>query len=454
MDFKEKFPNELWLEVFSYLPLDALRSLSSTQRALRDIARPLGFTNFQLCPHDHLHRHTPSQGQLDDAMERLRFWSSPEMAPHVRSSTASQDLPTRSPWHILINSFIQFLPRFTGLRRLHLEQIKFTQTLIVDLCGLPALTHAKFVQSRVRSREHLDPSALTLRVTTFAVEFAHDDRLGDLWISLLSRDTLQELYFSSLEFRPEFLPFQNLHTVGVKFWSPNTSAILPKFPQVRSFTSSGRTFGTLTPLERVSIFPILQAYTGIYENLGLFIQRATLTHITLYLCYFFQFLTALWGVKALPNTTSFTARFFVFETAGIDALFGFFPNLTQFQLTFTVDDGEFIDEPASVIKMLPSSVILPRTLESISLNWYDPEFMISDEEDMPGPPDPTELPDFACVRDTLIAKCPALTHLFLDGYNFLFEWRKTSSLVREFTAYSFDEAEVIRAKIRETSVPV
>ncbi|KAF8151258.1 hypothetical protein K438DRAFT_2027051 [Mycena galopus ATCC 62051] len=424
MNFKEKLPNEMWLEVFSYLPLDALRSLSSTQRALRNIARPLGFADFRVRPH--LRNHLPSQGQLDNAMERLRFWSSPEMAPHVRSCTASQPWRTSSPsWHILINSFFQFLPRFTGLHRLHLDCIQFTQTVIIDLCGLPALTHAKFLWCRVRSGEHLDPGALTLRVTNFTVDFvSNDDGLGNLWISLLSCDTLQELHFSSLQFSPEFSPFPNLHTIGVKFWSPNTSAILPKFPQVRNFaTRTWGDLGTLTPLERASIFPVLQAYTGTYEALGLLIQRTTLTHITLSSCRFFEFLTEMRGVNALPNITSLTACFYVFETAGIDALFGFFPNLTELQLTFMEDDGEFIPQPASIIKMLPSSAILPCTLESISLRWCYPS-RFDNEENMPAPPDPTQLPDFARLCDMLIAKCPALTYIFVDGYHFLFVWRK------------------------------
>ncbi|KAF8156271.1 hypothetical protein K438DRAFT_1986860 [Mycena galopus ATCC 62051] len=454
MNFKEKLPNEMWLEVFSYLPLDTLRSLSSTQRALHNIARPFGFADFRVRPH--LCSHPPLQGQLDDAMERLRFWSSPKMAPHVRSCTASQHWRALSSpsWHILINSFLQFLPRFTGLHRLHLDHIQFTQTVIIDLCGLPALTHAKFLRCGVRSGEHLDPGALTLRVTNFTVDFiSDDDGLGDLWISLLSCDTLQELHFSSLQFRPEFSPFPNLHTIGVKFWSPNTSAILPKFPQVRNFAiRTWGDLGTLTPSERVSIFPVLQTYTGTYEALGLFIQRTTLTHITLSSCRFFEFLTELRGVNALPNITSLTACFYVFETAGIDALFGFFPNLTELQLTFSEED-ESIPQPTSIIKMLPSNAILPRTLESISLRWY---YMsrFNNEGNRPAPPDPAQLPDFARLRDTLIAKCPALTYIFLDGYHFLFVWRKTSPLVQESTAYSFYEAEVIRAKIRETSVPV
>ncbi|KAF8151172.1 hypothetical protein K438DRAFT_1778831 [Mycena galopus ATCC 62051] len=323
----QKFPNEIWQEVFSYLPLDALRNLSSTHKS-------------------------PSQRQLDDALERLRFWSSPEMAPYGRSCTAIVKWHTSSQWHILTDSFFEFLPTFTGLRRLHLDRIRFTQKVIVDLCGLTKLSYAKFNQCTVQDGEHLDPD--------------------------------------------------------------------------------------------------LQAYTGPSKNLGLFVQRTTLTHITLSQCRFLQLVTELRGVKALPNITSLTVCFDFFETAGIDALFRFFPNLTKIRLTFLEDSGEFDPEPASVVKMLPSSSILPRTLESIYLSWCESSDGEYNEEDMPYPPDPAELPDFARLRDTVIAKCPALTYIFLDGLHFLFEWWKSSLLVREFTAYSYDEAKALRAKTRKT----
>ncbi|KAF8147170.1 hypothetical protein K438DRAFT_1780255 [Mycena galopus ATCC 62051] len=94
---------------------------------------------------------SPSQRQFDNALGRLRFWSSPEMAPHVRSCTAIVKWHKSSRWHILTDSFFEFLPTFTGLRRLHLDRIRFTQKVIVDLCGLTKLKNSTSAQSKMES---------------------------------------------------------------------------------------------------------------------------------------------------------------------------------------------------------------------------------------------------------------------------------------------------------------
>ncbi|KAF8171260.1 hypothetical protein K438DRAFT_1982250 [Mycena galopus ATCC 62051] len=111
------------------------------------------------------------------------------------------------------------------------------------------------------------------------------------------------------------------------------------------------------------------------------------------------------------------------------------------------DSGEFDPEPASVIKMHPSSSILPRALESIYLSWCESSDEEYDEEDMPYPPDLTVLPDFARLLDTVIAKCLVLTYIFLDRLHFLFEWWKSLLLVREFTTYSYSACSQQRPRV-------
>jgi hypothetical protein len=94
--------------------------------------------------------------------------------------------------------------------------------------------------------------------------------------------------------------------------------------------------------------------------------------------------------------------------------------------------------------MLAASTLLPSTLESLSLTW---DFSFGDDStnsaagNDPAPPDAAEIPDFAGLREELIAKCEALTEIFLDGYYFLFWWRKVEwdGTAREVTAYTYGE---------------
>ncbi|KAJ7922511.1 hypothetical protein B0H13DRAFT_2317342 [Mycena leptocephala] len=474
MDSNHRFPNELWLEVTAQLPSDAIRNLSSADRALYDIARSLGFTEFKLYPYPYDFQ--PQKAQLDDALQRLDFWSSPNIAPHVRSCTArsnahrwqgSAQLHDGGSPHILMNTFFELLPRFTGLQRLYADWIQFTQMGLASLCGLPTLTHVELSGCTVAAGEYINPDSLTLRVATFIARYDYD--MNDLWISLLSRDSLQELNFSDLLVftKPGVLPFPNVQTLtmnSLPMRISDTLAILAKFPGVRVI-SSGYTpvLRSLTPLQESSIFPVLEKYTGAYENLQIFVQRPTLTHIAIDAsspCS--KLLTELRGVTALPNISSLTVRFLtssenLFGQAQVDALFTLFPRLTELQMTLyphVEEDGRFTPLPTTFLKMLAAAAILPSTLESLSLTWDFPfEYGSTDSAagNDPAPPNAAEIPGFAGLREELIAKCGALAEVFLDGYHFLFWWQKVEwdGTAREATAYSYDDAERLRAQKTE-----
>ncbi|KAJ6469107.1 hypothetical protein DFH09DRAFT_1479370 [Mycena vulgaris] len=216
MDSTTTFPNELWLQIFSHLSPCALRNLSSTRRALYDIARPLGFTEFKLRPYPYDFQ--PPKAQLDDAIERLRFYSSPKVAPYVRSCTARDMLNGRQDCtmdegapHVLANAFFECLPNFTAMQRIYMDHMQFTQIGIKNLCGLPALTHVEFSGCKIAAREQLNADSLNLRVATFITRFDH---MCDFWMSLVSRDSLRELSVSDILplAKPDVQPFPKAHT--------------------------------------------------------------------------------------------------------------------------------------------------------------------------------------------------------------------------------------------------
>ncbi|KAJ6486743.1 hypothetical protein C8R45DRAFT_267649 [Mycena sanguinolenta] len=461
------FPTELWEEVFAHLPLAAHRSLSSTHRMLYDIARPFGFTEFTLYTYPYgLH---PQSAQLDDALERLRFWTSPEIAPHVRSCTTSQKMHwqrarrRRNGEHALMSAFFERLPLLTGLERLAARDIRFTDIGITNLCGLPALTHLEASGRTVLFPKDIDP-ALKLRVASFAMKLNHD--IEEVWFSVLSRDTLRELDLLSILplIKSGVGPFPNVLslTMNSSLTMHGFVNMIPvgetmnKFPNLRSFSTTHRNIlWNLTPAQESSIFPVLEEYTGAYQNLHIFAQRTTLTHITLpRLLTLNELISELQGITSLPNITFFAVRFVtsaqvVFGEAEIETLFTLFPNLAELQLTFI--PAEHIElltrRMNSFLKMLPSSP-LPSTLHSLSLRWDLFEYNDGDPERHFNP-DAADIPDFPALRAELVAKCPALTYINFDQYHLLFLWRKTSS-VWETTAYSFGDAQAIREQLKKT----
>ncbi|KAJ6626429.1 hypothetical protein B0H10DRAFT_1999159 [Mycena sp. CBHHK59/15] len=460
-----RFPNELWLEICTHLPLEALRNLSSTHRALYALTRVLGFTEFKLYPYPYDYN---PPALLEAALERLDFWFSPKVAPHVHSCTARYNV---SRWqgspvmnddevpHVLVNSFFERLPKFTGLQRLYTDRIQWTQLGIVNLCALSALTHLEFSGSQIACGERINPASLILRVSTFITSY--DFSMIDIWISLLSRDTLCELTLSHPHAlaKPGVLPFPHIHKLSVNelpIRTMDTLAMCAKFPTLRVLVSDYlAVLRNMTPAQTSEIFPVLERYTGSYRNLHIFAQRTTLTHITLESGFpFCNILMELQGVVSLPNITSLTARFASaapsaasensFGKAEIDALFTLFPRLTVLKLTLMPDaeeDGGFAPQPTSFLRMLPAHALLPNTLQSLSLEWDFPfEYGStgSAKGNDPAAPDPRDIPHFTALLPALVARFPGLTAVYLDGYHFLFA-----------EADSYDDAEALRAMRNE-----
>ncbi|KAJ7211546.1 hypothetical protein B0H12DRAFT_387530 [Mycena haematopus] len=358
-----------------------------------------------------------------------------------------------------MNTFFERLPRFTGLKRFEAAQIRFTQTGITNLCGLPGLTHVGIFGCSVAPREHIDPVVGTLRVTSFVK--AAEESMNDIWISLLSRDTLRELDFSEARAlaRSEVRPFPNVQTLEIDNFPPivpDTVALFDKFPNLRTFRNRGYegVLRHLTPMQASSIFPVLKEYIGAYHNLHIFVPRPTLTHITLTSVGvpFHHIVIELQGITTLPNITSLTALFTTsslapFGEMEVEFLFTLFPNLTKLQLTLMSGVGGdvgFISQATSFLKMLASNPLLPSTLQSLSLEWEGPDFD-------PVEPGPVDVPDFAVLRAELMTKCPTLAYIFFDGYHFLFWWWKTP-WAWEATAHSYNDAEVLRARKTEQSM--
>ncbi|KAF7376500.1 L-aminoadipate-semialdehyde dehydrogenase [Mycena sanguinolenta] len=188
-------PNELLLEIFRSLPRHTITALSLTCRKFKDISRPFLFT------HLHFHPYSvrddaillPPSIVVDGALECLEFWTSDEIAPHVRSCkiTPSEDTMVwhqndESKWEILefsianpdshytlLDLFFERLGAFTRLRSFHAELVHFTQAGLATLCRASTLIDVQLVGCGVVAGERIDTTSLQLAVTRFS--FAHKD---------------------------------------------------------------------------------------------------------------------------------------------------------------------------------------------------------------------------------------------------------------------------------------
>ncbi|KAJ6485557.1 hypothetical protein C8R45DRAFT_1098354 [Mycena sanguinolenta] len=133
----------------------------------------------------------------------------------------------------------------------------------------------------------------------------------------------------------------------------------------------GQFYGILTPTQALSMFPVLQEYSGAYQNLHIFVQRATLTHITLSNDLLFcNFVTELQGTTILPKIISLTVRFAIivdaaFDKAEVDDLFTLFPNLAELQLTLVFYPHPEEDESVWQVRMSRSHFCFLDLIKSI-----------------------------------------------------------------------------------------
>ncbi|KAJ7052081.1 hypothetical protein C8F01DRAFT_998739, partial [Mycena amicta] len=79
---------EIWLEILAELPRDSLPSVTLSNHHLCTLSQPLLFTHFEFHPYaiggmDQIL--LPETHDIEHSLERLAFWCSPRIAPHVRT---------------------------------------------------------------------------------------------------------------------------------------------------------------------------------------------------------------------------------------------------------------------------------------------------------------------------------------------------------------------------------
>ncbi|KAJ7138340.1 hypothetical protein C8R44DRAFT_868641 [Mycena epipterygia] len=461
MGSQDRFPHEIWLEVFQNLPHYSfnteLREVSLTCRTFHRLSRPFLFTDFYFSPYtiDHFKEQvlvTPPT-ELERRREHLNFWCSAEIAPF---NVSVADSP-----YVLLHALFDHLRVFTGLKRLYARHIPFTQAGIDNICRLPTLFDLEVRYCRLAPGARTNTSTKALRVSKFTVYYGCESEHGDdHWFPLLHPDHLRDLY---AQFNPRFMrstiqTFPHVHTLKafMDFPTPyQNHLILSKFPAVRVLEIVSKTGWLLgsTRSEISSPFPLLEEYTGDYQNLPLFAPISNLIRLTTSFgllgclsCDPRDFITQLRKILRVSNITSLHVSFKNLDTMMFDTLLRTFPHLTEPRICIVLpseDDmfeGEIYDaedfdkdmivdamswgcdglragfEPTMFFLALADNHTLPPTLERVGLTW-------TCDERYTGQPSAYKVPDFPRLRDALVTRCPALDWLWLDGYYFLFQWR-------------------------------
>lgn len=190
-------------------------------KAFYRIDRPLLFRDFEFHPYLCLAGFTrcppaglviPEAEYIPPLLQRLQFWSGPDIRPLVRTCRVTQWSregartvfrawdPRRadSDPYILLSAFFDALPRFTALRLLVFADIRFTQ---LDLKQVGLLHNLDVLELNIYSVAHgevANTRELTpLHVSQFTFQHeGHPDTCFDHWVPLLNPQIFTHLELS------------------------------------------------------------------------------------------------------------------------------------------------------------------------------------------------------------------------------------------------------------------
>ncbi|KAF8194452.1 hypothetical protein K438DRAFT_2017495 [Mycena galopus ATCC 62051] len=476
----DQVPDELWLEILAQVPLETLKHVSLTQRHLSRLSRHLIFTDFHFHPYatSGLILLLPNVLKVKRALERLNFWTtdvahlvhSCEITPWSANSTQARS-HTETPY-ILLAPFFERLGRFTSLRHIYAHQVLFTQIALTNLCSLPALTQLHIHECGVAPEAHMDLSSLNLELRVSRFQFtrlsSQDDGIT-LWMPLLRPDHLRELEVQC-NFRfldlvlPAIAPFHRVYKLSLTLDASKVAhnlTLLAKFPALEVLSLTGPWTSENLGEERPradQILPMLREYKGYFGTLPIYLALPTLTRLEVFEPFRSatprDFMRQLQGLSP-TQITMLTVRFTWFEHAALAPLSDFFPRLISLRITIRVEDVQLspdgINRQATAFfSALAYRPIVPRTLEHLSISW---EFTSVDyDETRASHPRTDDLPDLTGLGMALMAGCPALTFLWLDGHDFMLHWRTSPSGTVELNiALNIQEAIALRTRLSASS---
>ncbi|KAJ7166729.1 hypothetical protein C8R46DRAFT_1192078 [Mycena filopes] len=439
-------PPEIWLEIFTHLPSEALAWVHLTNRLFARVVRPLLFRHLEYHPYMCIAGYPMASGApsslaipgpepLRELLQRLECWGAADVAPLVRSCRVTE-WPNSGVhgWHffreqdpyVLLTALLDILPSFAGLRDLTLQSVHFTQRRLEQLCLLPNLARLEVDRCSLAEDHTIDSATLpSLGVSDFILK----DYWADLdhWFPLLRRDKLVRLEIKlrdSTQFATQIHagdPWSYLQTLHI---TDVVSRPLRNFlfPAVENFPS---------PMS--DILPSLREYTGPAEYLPSLLSNPTLRRVIVPCWWPGDDTIAYFQTFVCPNNvTALRAGFEELDHTHLAGLSLVFPHLTELHVEVSSTYGNDSPlEPDSLFDAIAWHSPLPPGLQKLAIHWryrhlHDIDF---------GCPDVNEL------KVALVAQHPDLRALWVDGSGTMYFWRKGQEVMQYDEGAEGDEGE-------------
>lgn len=206
------FPPELWLAIFDWGDLTST-DISNVRLACRLFAalgkfRAFSFFHFHpfvLVSSTTHYRWPLAREQFTRRLERLKYWTSPDIAPLVRRCKLEPEYNCDNVFnHIqdadpLIDAFFEILPHFYNLRHMECLHIPFSDQAFLHLCELEKLESFAVTDCIVTATA---APRFLLGVTdvyfsAYSPFYGSIDERGSLgWLDVLNPDTIRRVFIS------------------------------------------------------------------------------------------------------------------------------------------------------------------------------------------------------------------------------------------------------------------
>ncbi|KAJ7328781.1 hypothetical protein DFH08DRAFT_1023156 [Mycena albidolilacea] len=397
--------DEMWTEIFSHLPRNALMQVHLTQRRLRAISRPFLFRQF------HFHNST----SLDIASQRLQFWVSSEISPLVRQCCV-KPLRRLGGWGTvgwsLLAEFFNSLHHFANLRHLTVAEVHYNAKFVRNLRLLPHLTHLEIRNCKME--EIADLATLPpLEISEFAYLGLVPESYPQHWFPFLLRSKLHYLsipydqWLFTHILSGDAFPYVTRLELSIKARTLLSNLqILAKFSATEVLTlcnysslpadSSGESGEPPIPL--ADVLASLGEYRGPYGLLDMFLPIPSLRRLVLPCVKPDEHLPKLQSINTPNRITSSTCDSAT-SAMGIFALFVvIIPHWTE-------DDYEeyYLGEQSSwevydLFEDLADKLPFPASISRLAIHWEYEDDKTHVED---GPP------DVHALKDALVSKYPS-----------------------------------------------
>ncbi|KAJ7051618.1 hypothetical protein C8F01DRAFT_1376722 [Mycena amicta] len=446
---------EIWLEIADILPPPALANLSLANHRFRELSKPRLFAHFEFHPYaldvtapNIKQALFPEAENFQKLSERLEFWCSDAIAPHVRTCMVSPWLDgdgiTRD-WRfsasptpfVLLEAFLRNLGRFKGLRELSLHRVDFQYTTLIASYAALNLGSLRLSNCDVFPVADIAVGDNKLEVKRFRLD---DDRGNATalarWLAGFDPNALEELelhyrlppwHESELVVEPfPSIRVLSLRGVGVQ----EALRFLAYFPALTSLS-----FDDWAPLGSTDLDPPVQLCLLKLKNLHassellpLFLNRKALPSLEKLsvLCTPSTLVSALRTIPTESFSRTISSLVLLIYLTGdrpphmesdsttryLGEILEFFPRLQKLRMNFPKVDAEDGDDliPLDYFVTLATHVSFPPSLTALFITWE------LEYEHVGHPPgeDATEDP-LVKLKDGLLKRCPALESLWLDG---------------------------------------